>query len=101
MLVRAVAGSLGIAPLDLPWAEGPRLWPAEDIAAHLPLFKEFAAGAQALAKAGDWDESKHPRWPIGSPDHANAEIWEPTYLLRAADGTGIIEFCRRESEGSK
>lgn len=25
-LMRAVAGSLGIGPLDLPWAEGPRLW---------------------------------------------------------------------------
>ena len=35
VLMRAVAGALGIAPLDLPWAEGPRLWRAEDIAAHL------------------------------------------------------------------
>jgi hypothetical protein len=34
-LARAVAGSLGIAPLDLPWAEGPRLWRNQDIAAHV------------------------------------------------------------------
>jgi hypothetical protein len=69
VLVRAVAGSLGIGPLDLPWAEGPRLWRAEDIAAHLPLFKDYAPTAGLLAKAGAWDESKHPRWPGGSPDH--------------------------------
>jgi len=68
VLMRAVAGSLGIAPLDLPWAEGPRLWRAEDIQAHLPLFKDYAPAASLLAKAGAWDESKHPRWPAGSPD---------------------------------
>ena len=54
-------------PLDLPWAEGPRLWRAEDIAAHLPLFKDYAPTAGLLAKAGAWDESKHPRWPGGFP----------------------------------
>lgn len=64
VLARAVAGSLGIAPLDLQWADGPRLWRAEDIAAHLPLFKDYAAGA---GLAGAWDESKHPRVPGGSP----------------------------------
>jgi hypothetical protein len=69
VLMRAVAGALGIGPLDLPWAEGPRLWRAEDIAAHLPLFKDYAPAAGLLAKAGAWDESKHPRWPGGSPDH--------------------------------
>ena len=26
VLMRAVAGALGIGPLDLPWADGPRLW---------------------------------------------------------------------------
>jgi hypothetical protein len=66
VLMRAVAGSLGIGPLDLPWAEGPRLWRAEDIAAHLPLFKDYAPAAGLLAKAGAWDESKHPRVPAGS-----------------------------------
>jgi hypothetical protein len=65
VLARAVAGSLGIAPLDLQWADGPRLWRAEDIAAHLPLFKDYAAGA---GLAGAWDESKHPRVPGGSPE---------------------------------
>jgi hypothetical protein len=69
VLMRAVAGSLGIGPLDLPWADGPRLWRAEDIAAHLPLFKDYAPAAGLLAKAGAWDESKHPRWPAGSGDH--------------------------------
>ena len=34
VLMRAVAAALGIGPLDLPWADGPRLWRAEDIAAH-------------------------------------------------------------------
>ena len=68
-LMRAAAGSLRIRPLDLPWAEGPRLWRATDIAAHLPLFKDYAPAAGLLAKAGAWDESKHPRWPAGSEDH--------------------------------
>jgi len=68
-LMRAVASSLGIGPLDLPSADGPRLWRAEDIQAHLPLFKDYAPAAGLLAKAGDWDESKHPRWPAGSSDH--------------------------------
>ncbi len=67
-LVRAVAGSLGIAPLGLPWADGPRLWRADDIAAHLPFFKDFAVAAGLLAKAGAWDESKHPRVPAGSSE---------------------------------
>ncbi len=65
-LARAVAGSLGIAPLDMPWADGPRLWCADDIAAHVPLFKDFAPAAGLLAKAGAWDESKHLRVPAGS-----------------------------------
>lgn len=50
-LMRCVAASLGIAALDLPWADGPRLWRAEVIDAHLPLFKDHAAGAELLAKA--------------------------------------------------
>ncbi len=66
VLMRAVAASLGIAPLDLPWTDGPRLWRATDIAAHLPLFKDYAPAAGLLAKAGGWDESKHPRVPAGS-----------------------------------
>jgi hypothetical protein len=33
------------------------------------LFKDYAPAAALLAKAGAWDESKHPRWPAGSPDH--------------------------------
>jgi hypothetical protein len=50
--MRASANSLGIAPLDLPWADGPRLWRAEDMAAHLPLFKDYAPAAGLLAKGG-------------------------------------------------
>jgi hypothetical protein len=52
VVARAVASALGIAPLDLPWAGGPRLWRTEDIAAHLPLFKDYAPAAGLLAKAG-------------------------------------------------
>lgn len=35
----------------------------------------------------------------GSPDHADAAIWALTYLFGAAEGTGIIEFYRRETKG--
>jgi hypothetical protein len=49
--MRAVAGSLGIGPLDLPLADGPRIWRAEDIAAHLPLFKDYAPVVGLLTKA--------------------------------------------------
>ncbi len=34
----------------------------------------------------------------GSPDHADAAIWALTHLFGADDGTGIIEFYRREAE---
>ena len=57
VLMRAVAGALGIDPLDLPWAEGPRLWRAEDIAAHLPLFKDFAP-AETPGWTGGADRSR-------------------------------------------
>jgi hypothetical protein len=53
VLARAIADSMGIARLDLPWADGPRLWRAEDIAAHLLLFKDHTSGllAKAVLKA--------------------------------------------------
>ncbi len=35
----------------------------------------------------------------GSPDHADAAIWALTHLFGRDDGTGIIEFYRREAEG--
>jgi phage terminase large subunit-like protein len=35
----------------------------------------------------------------GSPDHADAAIWALTYLFGGGDGTGIIEFYRRQAEG--
>ena len=76
VLVRAVAGSLGIGPLDLPWAEGPRLWRARDIAAHLPLFKDYAphgglarqggASDEFLTSALAWWLSRSSRWPVQS-----------------------------------
>ena len=34
----------------------------------------------------------------GSPDHADAAIWALTHLFGSDNGTGIIEFYRRESE---
>jgi hypothetical protein len=49
--MRTVGGALRIGPLDLRWAEGPRLWRAQDIAAHLPLFNDDAPVAALLAKA--------------------------------------------------
>ncbi len=36
----------------------------------------------------------------GSPDHADAAVWALTHLFGSDDGTGIIEFYRREAEGS-
>ncbi|HTV33843.1 MAG TPA: phage terminase large subunit [Methylocella sp.] len=35
----------------------------------------------------------------GSPDHADAAIWALTHLFGVGDGTGIIEFYRRATEG--
>jgi phage terminase large subunit-like protein len=37
----------------------------------------------------------------GSPDHADAAIWALTYLFDLADGSGIIEFYRREVDGTR
>lgn len=51
MPMRAVAGALGIGPLDLRLAEGPRLWRVEVIAAHLPLIKDYAPVIGLLTKA--------------------------------------------------
>lgn len=36
----------------------------------------------------------------GSPDHADAAIWALTHLFGCDDGTGIIEFYRREAESA-
>lgn len=36
----------------------------------------------------------------GSPDHADAAIWALTHLFGCEDGTGIIEFYRREAESA-
>jgi hypothetical protein len=60
---------------------------AEDIEAHVPLFKDYSPTAALLATAGAWDESKHLPVPAGSPDHqggrfihgeggAVAECWQ-------------------------
>ena len=88
-LMRAVASSLGIAPLDLPWMEGPRLWCADDIAAHLPLFKDYTARAGLLAKAGAWDESKHPRVPAGS--HEGGRFQSGEGGADAGNGSPTVE----------
>ncbi len=37
----------------------------------------------------------------GSPDRADAAIWALTYLFDLSDGTGIIEFYRREADARK
>ena len=69
-LMRAVAGELGIAAMNLPVRDGPRTWNARDIALHCLLFQEHVEAARILAKggAGPWDEAKHPRWQRGAPD---------------------------------
>ncbi|WGJ15646.1 hypothetical protein QEV83_05110 [Methylocapsa sp. D3K7] len=36
----------------------------------------------------------------GSPDHADAAVWALTHLFGRDDGTGIIEFYRREAEAT-
>ncbi len=81
-LVRALARALGIAPLHLPSSGEPRPWRADDIAAHVPLFKQHARAALLLVKAGGWDESKHPRVPAGSPGGGQ---------LQGAQGGGVRE----------
>lgn len=35
---------------------------------------------------------------LDSPDHADAAVWALTYLLGISDGTGMIEFYRRQVE---
>ncbi|WP_395664571.1 phage terminase large subunit [Methylocella sp.] len=37
----------------------------------------------------------------GSPDHADAAIWALTHLFARDEGTGIIEFYRREAAGGR
>jgi phage terminase large subunit-like protein len=37
----------------------------------------------------------------GSPDHADAAIWAPTYLFEMSGGAGIIEFYRRETDARR
>ena len=51
-LARTDAGALEITPLDLPWVAGPRRWRAEIIAAHVPLYEEYAVEAGLLLRAG-------------------------------------------------
>ncbi len=74
VLMRAVAGSLGVGPLRLPWAEGARLWRAEYIEANLALFKDHAPSAGLLAKA----ELKAPRlWGVT----CSQSLWKTTTRL--------------------
>lgn len=67
VLLRALADWLGAIAPDLPWSEGPGLWRTQDVEAHVAAFADHAWAAGLLAKAGGWDESKHPRVPAGSP----------------------------------
>ena len=61
-LARAVVGSLGIVPLDMPFADGPRLWRTDDIAANLLLFKDHAPAATSLARG------RRHLFPLCRPD---------------------------------
>ncbi len=87
-LGRALAASLNIAPLELPSANGPRLWTADDVAAHAALFKDHAHAAGLLAKAGGWEESKHPRVPAGSPGGGQFQGGQGGGV---AEATGVVE----------
>jgi hypothetical protein len=63
-LAGAVASSLEIAPPEMPRADGSGLWRAEDIEAHVPLFKEYAAAANLFAKANPNIRARRPDLPI-------------------------------------
>jgi hypothetical protein len=73
-LMAGVAKRLGIEPLNTGERAGPRLWNADDIAAQTCVFDFYVSTAGTLAKAGSWDELKHPRWPAGSPDSDGGEF---------------------------
>ncbi|WP_152428534.1 hypothetical protein [Methyloferula stellata] len=70
VLMKVVAGELGMAAMNLPVHAGPRTWNVRDIALHCLLFKDHVEAARTLAKGGGgpWDEAKHPRWQRGAPD---------------------------------
>jgi hypothetical protein len=95
----ALAGSLDIASLDLPQTDAPRLWRADDIAAHVALFRDYAPAAGLLAKAGGWDESKHPRVPAGSPGGGQFQGGQDGGVgegRSAVSGDGGNGDCRRQ-----
>ncbi|MGB6174910.1 MAG: hypothetical protein WBF43_00895 [Methylocella sp.] len=108
--MRAIASQLGVGPLDLPWAEGPRLWRAEDIAAHLPLFKDYAPAAGLLAKAvlkatrcggglrailGEGNRASRDTIAISIPRHPGSPAipWLAHGNLRLAPHTHLCDRC--------
>ena len=52
------------------------------------MFKDHARAARLLAKAGGWDESKHPRVPAGSPGGGQFQGGQGGGV---AEGTGVVE----------
>lgn len=98
-LMRAVADHLGVKTLDLPLRASTRTWSAQDIALHLPIFKQHAEAARVLAKEiipfdpqnhPGFDPQKHPRWPAGAPDSQGGE-----FAPADASGVSIIPVVSR------
>jgi hypothetical protein len=88
VLMRAIAKKFQLDALDLPWADGPRLWSDVDIERQVPLFAKFLPAADGLAKGGAWDETKHPRWPAGSPEGGEFKGGEGGPLV---EGLPVVE----------
>ena len=84
--VRLVTASRGKAvraePISVRYAQG-----QVHHAGRFPKLEDQLCAFTAAGYAGS-----------GSPDHADAAIWALTYLFGLDDGTGIIEFYRREIE---
>lgn len=71
----AVAHDVGIDALDLPLRASVQTWNAQDIALHLPIFKQRVEAARVLAKGTlPSDPQKHPRWPTGAPNSQGGEF---------------------------
>ncbi len=64
-LMAAVADRFEIKAAVMPVGIRCLPWGAGDVGALAELFDPFADAARALEKA--WDQSKHPRWPPGTP----------------------------------
>lgn len=75
LLMRAVAGNLGVEAPSLPLRAAPRIWNGRDIALYALIFKLHAEATCGFAKGiVPFDEQKHPRWPAGAPDSQGGQF---------------------------